>query len=97
MTLPLSVTDPGIQAVLTAFQNANETTRAVRSGVTAAQSGMRWSGDASTTYRNSLNNWLDGLTKVEAGLNAMNQAMEEHRTATNNAEGHNTGSSNWYR
>jgi uncharacterized protein YukE len=97
MSYPLSVNDPGIQAVLTAFQNASDTTKAVRSGVTAAQSGMRWSGEASATYQNSLNNWLDGLSKVEAGLQAMDQAMRDHLTTTNNAESNNTGSSNWYR
>jgi hypothetical protein len=44
-----------------------------------------------------LNNWLDGLTQVEAGLQAMDQAMREHQTATNNAEAQNNNSSGWYR
>jgi WXG100 family type VII secretion target len=96
MSNPLSVTDPGIQAVLTAFNDAQSTTNSVQQRVNEAKS-MRWTGDASTTYRNSMDNWLDGLRQVEAGLQQMNDAMTQHRTATNNAESTNNASSSWYR
>lgn len=98
MTLPLSVSDPGMQAVLTAFQDADQTAKAVRSGVSGAAGAMQWSGDASTAYRNAVAAWLDGLSRVEAGLHAMDEAMRAHQQRTTTAEDSaTTDSSSWYR
>ncbi len=97
MALPLSVDDPGIQAILNAFQDADQTTKTVRSNVTGAGAGLQWTGDASSTYKNSLAGWLDGLSQVEAGLAQLDDAMRTHLQQTNTAEDTATGSSGWYR
>jgi len=97
MPPPLSVDDPGIQAVLNALGDANDTTKAVRSSVNAAEAGLNWSGDASAAYKNSLAGWLDGLTQVENGMQMMNDAMRGHQVSTNGAEAFATGASAWWR
>jgi uncharacterized protein YukE len=96
MAPPISADDPGMQAVLTAFQNASDTSKAVRSGVTAAGDSLQWSGDASTAYRNSLASWLEGLSRVDTGLAEMDEAMTGHKKATDGGEEVATGSSGWY-
>jgi uncharacterized protein YukE len=88
MTFPLSAGDSGMRAVLSAFADADQTTKAVRNGVTAGMAGMRWTGDSSTVYRGSMALWLDGLQKVEQGLLAMNEAMQAHGRRTTTADEH---------
>ena len=97
MAPPISADDPGIQAVLNAFQDASDTSKAVRSGITAASDSLQWSGEASTAYRNSLASWLEGLSRVDTGLAEMDEAMTGHKKATDGGERLATGSSSgWY-
>jgi uncharacterized protein YukE len=86
MGSPINVDDPAIQAVLNAFEDASETTKAVRSGVTAASDGLAWSGEASTAYKNSVTGWLEGLSKVEQAMGAMDEEMRKHQKATYDGE-----------
>jgi uncharacterized protein YukE len=97
MSYPLSVDDPGIQAVLTAFQNADGVVKGVQTSVSAAEAALQWSGDASTTYKNSLAGWLDGLRQVQTAMQMMDDAMGTHLQSTNVAEESNTGSAGWWR
>jgi WXG100 family type VII secretion target len=97
MANPISVTDPGMQVAAQALQDAEQTVNAVQSSVSGAQAELRWSGDASTRYKNEMAAWLDGLTRVKSGLQTMHEAMQAAQQGTNTVEDHNAETSMWYR
>jgi uncharacterized protein YukE len=96
MTQPNTVDEGTIQATLAAFQTAMAQTNAAIASVEAVSTSVPWRGEASTRYRDALASWMSGVRDVQAGLTALETAMNSHLRISSGAESESTALSNWY-
>jgi uncharacterized protein YukE len=97
MTLPYSVDDASINSLRSAMETAQAACTSASNAVNGVSSSMQWTGDASARYRGSLASWMEGLTTVQNGLNALAESMSSAQQYSTNTEDTSTQNANWYR
>ncbi|HWS31759.1 MAG TPA: WXG100 family type VII secretion target [Actinoplanes sp.] len=97
MTLGNQVDDTTTQHVINAMNDADAQCDAAQLAVdnTASYLSSQWTGEASSAFNASIQDWLTGLARVKQGLADLNSAMGTYYQQSIQLEADNSSLATW--
>jgi WXG100 family type VII secretion target len=97
MALQNQVDDAAVRQMVAALQRTDADCDAAMRAVNSSTSYLDsvWKGDAANRYRSALQDWTEGLNRVQRGVRELNDAMTQYYHSSAQVEDDNSAAASW--